>query len=189
MVPMKFLKKLFSRTFVNYIKNIQQLRLLDEHIHIEETTKRPYFSIGCTTSFVADKLYVEDLMAKEFYYMSRFSKKDYGVIKHFMGGLKAFELGNFYTLTSINYETKEITVIDKQTLGIENWKLAEASNFVKYSQLDKESIFQLAYFYAEQKMLQDVAVNHHFKNCPQQLNPEDSIYTSGSPHLKLIKTS
>jgi hypothetical protein len=66
MVPMKFLKKLSIKTFADYIKNIQQLRLLDEHIHIEKITKRAYFSIGCTTSFAADKLYVEDLMVKEF---------------------------------------------------------------------------------------------------------------------------
>ncbi len=171
------------------MKDVHQLRLIDEHLQIEEVTNRGYFLIACITSFATDKLYVEDILLNENYYMEQFSKRDYGVIKHFLGGLKAFELGNFYTLKVINYENNEITVINKQTLAIEKWKLSNAINADQYSQLDKQSIFQLACFYSEQQILENYVNKPTNETIPEQLTPEDSIYSSPTTYLRLVKTS
>ncbi len=161
--------------------NQYELKLSKHKLLIEDETLRPYFLVSNLLSLKVFKLYTEDWYLNQKDYEAKFSKKDTGIIQYYLGGLKASELNSMFSIQTINYENKTITVLNKKTLKVVVWNLFEIVRTQQYLMLDKTSLFQVACFYMENK--KDIPDEKIYKIA----EVEDSIPSTAISTLILVK--
>jgi|GEM_PF-1995786 len=178
-------KQLLFDSFENSIKYLQnqnilkekpKFNLVEKKLMVEEESRRPYFLTLNTHSLVKEKFYVSTWYENETENEKLFSRSDYGLIKQYLGGLKAFELGNYFSIESINHDSKTISVLNKTTFKTECCNVADLLLEKKYLDFDKDSIFQFACYYKENQ-------EYFYNNISNKKN--DFLYIAKP--LRLIK--